>query len=84
MWKYRRLSDGTWQVTAYDPANDPQETRDVFDGKIARHQEMADRLRQYKARFVKSYDDLRSTRDGVQAVPHEDKVQKLRSLGYIE
>ena len=67
-----------WRVEAFNVAQDPQETTDVFDLVNAEHADMADRLMDYRGQLVDGY--IRMSR--ARSMPR-DEAEKLKQLGYI-
>lgn len=84
LFKLRRLDGETWTLSAFDLATDPTESRDVFDAADPLHREVADQLRDYKADMVADFHQYERTRAVELAVDKEERLESLRSLGYIK
>jgi arylsulfatase A-like enzyme len=76
MW--RPDEDGEWYFSAYDLATDPEVSRDLFDSENPDHADLADRLREYRARLVDHFEAPR------QPGAKSDELEMLRSLGYVQ
>jgi arylsulfatase A-like enzyme len=76
----------TWDITAYDLRNDPMETLNRYAAGSNTDEEMAKALKSYKERLVKSYNHYvhSKSKERVQAVPRDDQIEALKSLGYIK
>jgi arylsulfatase A-like enzyme len=72
----KKVFDGErWHYEAYDAAEDPHETRNVFDARDAAHREMAAALDAYQERLLRG----RFARTSL----GPDDLEKLRALGYL-
>jgi len=84
LFKLRRMDGETWTLEAFDLATDPTESRDIFDPADPRHRAVADELRKYKAELVADFHQFERTRAVELAVDKEERLESLRSLGYIQ
>lgn len=55
LYRWRHQGDGEWSAEAFDLAQDPRETQDVFDPDDATHQRALEQLLEYKARIELGY-----------------------------
>lgn len=82
-YRWRRLDDMSWGPEAFDLANDPAATRNVFTPEDPKHREMAKRLRAYKAilveRCYEMYPDVVRRGPGLP----KQQLEALRELGYL-
>ena len=83
LFKLRRMDGETWTLEAFDLVTDPTESRDIFDPADPRHGAIADQLRTYKAELVAEFLQFEHTRAVELAVDKEERLESLRSLGYI-
>jgi arylsulfatase A-like enzyme len=84
LFKLRRLDGETWKLEAFDIRTDPSETVDRFDPENPRHLEVADALREYKALLVAAFHDFENEGIDDLSVEEEERLETLRSLGYIQ
>lgn len=84
LFKLRRMDGKTWKLEAFDLAEDPLESRDIFDPTDPRHRTIADELRKYKAELVGAFHQFERERAVELAVDREERLEALRSLGYVQ
>jgi arylsulfatase A-like enzyme len=71
----RRSHDDDWEPALFDLANDPGETRNLFDPGLPQHREMLEALQAYKGLLLESFEHTDSL---------EHEAELLKELGYIE
>ena len=76
VYKYRNLDGESWGVQVFDLAADPREEHDLHDPENAKHVEMGERLRGYKAMLVRRFGQA-----SIDAP--EDALGRLKRLGYV-
>ena len=80
--KLAKLSaDGPIEPALFDLAADPQERDNLFDASSPDHGQLVDRLVAYKRRLVAAY--LRKPPDEGNGLSEEERLERLRALGYI-
>ena len=93
MWVSVRIGDMVFKWAKFDPerpdfapfafdlGNDPAERRNLFDHKDKYHQEVLDKLKQYKGRLVSACRLKYSTIEP--RIPEAERIKRLKALGYI-
>jgi arylsulfatase A-like enzyme len=84
LFKLRRMDGETWQLAAFDLAADPTESRDMFDPQDPQHRTIAEELHAYKAWLVGAFHRYEDERSDELDVEDEERLEALRSLGYIQ
>ena len=79
-YKLRWLDGRDAAPEVYDWAADPAETRNLFDPANRHHREMVEKLRAYKVELKRGF--LQS-RQGRSSLSDKERIERLRSLGYI-
>lgn len=78
--KRRHLGGGKWESALFDLADDPLETRNLYDERSAEHRRMVERLHGYKSRLIDAY----RTKGRGRTVPRKREIELLKALGYID
>jgi hypothetical protein len=93
MWVCVKIRDMVFKYAKFDPdredfapfafdlAKDPAEQRDLFDRTDENHLEILAKLKKYKENLVEKCRLKYSIPDS--AIPEEERLRRLRSLGYI-
>jgi hypothetical protein len=93
MWVRVKIGDMVFKYAKFDPdredfapfafdlAKDPAEQRDLFDRTDENHLEILAKLKKYKENLVEKCRLKYSIPDS--AIPEEERLRRLRSLGYI-
>lgn len=84
VYKLRSLDGERWGYEAFDLGADRGETVNLFDPGNPRHQEMAEALDRYRERLIRRHAELEGSRTEEPALPREEQIEALRSLGYVE
>ena len=84
VWKYRNMGGMDFGFQAFDLSTDPGEENDTFDPSDPQHQMMAEELKRYKEILLTAYREWEAIRAQSIELPDEERLERLRSLGYIE
>lgn len=86
VYKLRTLDATNWGTEVFDLENDPMETVNLYDSKLRKHEEMDKKLRAYKERLVRAYNNREHAKSDESAHPVslKEQIDALKSLGYIK
>ena len=84
VWKYRNLGSEKFGFQAFDLSTDPGESNNKFDPMDPQHQEIAGELKKYKSQLVNASREWEAARAQAAELPDEERLERLRSLGYIQ
>jgi arylsulfatase A-like enzyme len=84
VWKYKNLDGQRFGFEAFNLKIDPDEKNNLFDSENAKHREMADKLKKYKADLVQAYGIWKSVRGHESELSEEEQLERLKSLGYVQ
>jgi arylsulfatase A-like enzyme len=75
--KLRSLDGSRWGIEVFDLASDPQERRNLYEPGYREQEALVEALRAYKERLADAWSPLPP------ALPTEEELRRLRSLGYV-
>jgi arylsulfatase A-like enzyme len=81
VYKLRAAAGGSMSPSVFDLANDPGETRDLYQLDDTEQQARFAELAAYKARLVERYNQMD---EGRALLPQEEELKRLKSLGYVQ
>lgn len=75
--KLRNLDGTQWGIEAFDLASDPQERRNLYEPGDPKQEALVSELRAYKDRLARTHAPADA------ALPKEEQLRRLQSLGYV-
>jgi hypothetical protein len=95
MWVSVRIGDTVYKLagsdiigqdlipSAYDLENDPFERTNLFDADNEYHQEILDKLKQYKKDLVSACRSKYAIPTSEHDIPENERLRRLRTMGYL-